>query len=279
MHPKVSILLPSIRPQNLSLYFEALKKACEYNEFQLVIVSPYINYPENVLKDSRVTFLHSYANPNVCLAQAASLAKSDFLYNNTDDGLIQENALDIAIEFFENKVGNRLRDIDIVNMQYVEDVLNLDLTPKKEPTAFHPNYWATFCNPDFNKPAINPNWRIAPHFFMRRNYFEKLGGLDMRFHYNNYSLHDLVFRAQYNGSKVYDFPFPAFFCSHLPGITGDHESVNNAQIYHDKPLWDELYDKEDSISNRVFLNLNDWKKEEKVWKERFPDTNVLPLVK
>ncbi len=273
MQPKISILLPSIRPQNLIKYFEAAKKASETNDFEIVIVSPY-KIPDELLKDPRIQYIHSYCNPNVALAQAAANARGEFLLNSTDDGLLQENVLDIAYDIFINK----FRDIDILNLQYLEDVLDFDtLELKKEPIPFHPNYWLAGIYPEYQKPAINPNWRLAPHFFMKREYFEKLGGLDMRFTYNNHSLHDVLFRAQYNGSRVFDFPYPAFYVSHAPGETKDHKPVNDAQIFHDTPIFNELYSKEDAISSRVFLNINDWKNYPKVWDRRFSDIKNLPL--
>jgi glycosyltransferase involved in cell wall biosynthesis len=246
MNPKISILLPSIRSKNLKLFYNAALKGCQNYSFEIIIVSPYTDIPEELLKNPNIIYLHSYANPNICLAQAASLASGEFLYNVTDDGLIQENALDIAVDTFNQY----LRDMDILNLVYIENTLDFEtLELIKEPVPFSPYYWVAGTYPEYHKKAINPNWKLAPHFFMKRAYFEELGGLDLRYEYNNHSLHDILFRAQFNGSKVFNLPTTAFLCAHAPETTKDHAPVHFAQG-NDTLLFNELYTKEDAVSSR-----------------------------
>lgn len=272
MNPKVSIIIPSIRPKNLVKVYNSLLKACKKNDFELIIPSPYIIH-EELLKSGQVTFIHTYANPNVCFMQGAALARGEYIYNTTDDGLVQEDVLDIAIDFFEKE----LKPIDVLNLTYIEGVLDFEtLELITVPKPFHSNYWVAGACPEFQLPTINPHWRLAMHFFMKRDYFEKLGGFEMSFEYSNHSLHDLAFRAQYNGSKVCDLPITAFLCSHAPGEMKDHKPVNDSQLYHDAPLFNKIYTKPSAVSSRVHLDINAWKNCSKIWERRF-NKNNLPL--
>lgn len=265
MKPVISIIVPSIRPKYWNIIYPAFQKAAKENSFEIIVPSPYL-LPSKILKKSNVIFIHSYANPTICFMQAAALARGEFIYNVTDDGIIEPNVLDYAVKGFRDG----LTDKDIVNMPYIEGVLSVnDLSLIKEPEPFHPSYWAPYTYPQYRKKAINPKWRMAPHFFMKREYFNKLGGFDCQYEYSNYSLHDLVFRAQYDGGKVYDLPIPAFLCSHLENTTGDHGAIHDCQTGPDTEKFDKLYSRDDAISSRVFLDLNDWKNYPSVWERRF----------
>jgi len=275
MKPKVSIILPSIRPQNLIKFYSSVLSACQKHLFEIIIPSPYL-IPDDLLKSGNVTFIHTYASPTISFMQGSSLAKGEFIYNVTDDGLLQNDVLDIVIKSFDSEY--TLTDKDIINLVYIEDVLDVNtLELKKEPKRFPEHYWIAGAYSEYNKPAINPQWNLAPHFFMRREYFEYLGGLDCGFEYLNYNLHDLVFRAQENGSTVYQTPFTCFLCSHLPNTSGDHGPIDEAHNNVDVPRFNTIYSKEDAVSSRIRLDINDWKNRPSIWDKRFSNKSNLPL--
>ena len=119
MRKDVSIVVPSIRPQNLEKFYAFAERACKKHTFELVIPSPYL-IPESLMKKGNVKFLHTYANPTLAFQMAAQLCDAEFIYNTTYDGLIQEDAIDIAVQMFHEQ----LQDKDMVNMIYDEGVLD-----------------------------------------------------------------------------------------------------------------------------------------------------------
>ena len=95
----ISVIIPSIRPQNLVKVYDALAMACQRYTFEVIIPSPYI-IPESLMVKGNVKFLHTYSNPTISFQMAALLADSEYIYNTTDDGLVQPNAIDDALTSF-----------------------------------------------------------------------------------------------------------------------------------------------------------------------------------
>ncbi len=272
MTPLISLVIPSIRPHNLDLVFDSVQKACKNHEFEIVVPSPY-SIPEKLMKSGRVKFIHTYGSPS-CSAQIGfNMAIGKYVYHSTDDGLFQEGVIDKAIDFIKT---NNLRNLDVLNMRYVEDSLNIDLSPKIEnPQPFPDSYWKTRTYPDFYLQGINPNWDLCPHFFMERAFLNWLGGLDTNFEYINWNLHDFSFRVQAVGGKIFQSPFTAFLCSHLSGETGDHFAPHQAND-SDKAKFREIYSKPDAVNSRIQLPLDNWKSQPQIWARRF-DENTLKL--
>lgn len=267
---KLSIVLPSIRPQNLIRWFNAAQGACKNYDYEVLIVSPYIP-PNEILTRPDVVFIHSYSSPTVSFMQGSSLARGEFILNFTDDCLFIPNSLDNAISTFESNY----QDKDVLNLNYIESVLDpISLEIIKEPTPFPAQYWIAGTYMEYRKSSINPNWQLAPHFLMKRAYFEELGGLDCNFEYLNYNLHDLIFRAQANGSRVYQSTSPCSLCSHLPDNSGDHAPINEAHNNGDVPKFNALYSQPDAVTSRIFLKLDHYKNFAKIWERRFDKNNL-----
>ena len=277
MNKDISILVPSIRPKNLIKFFSFAQKACQRYSFELVIPSPYL-IPDEILSLPNVKFIHTHANPTLAFQMAARLCDSEFLYNTTDDGLIQENAIDNALDFFKSK----LTDNDLINMRYIEGNLDVDsLEPLNEyfnphSKSFEKDYWFPYYHEPLRLRGISPDWKLCPHFLIKSKFFTELGGFDCEYEYSNHALHDLAFRAQCNGSKVFDSPTIAFHCSHTHGPQSDHKPVEDAQEGPDLERFNSIYGKENAAQDRVFLNYDDCKKKDRVWKRRFP-TSPLPI--
>lgn len=272
MKKDISIVVPSIRPQNLIKFYNSAEKACKSYSFEVVIPSPYL-IPEELLRKENVKFIHTYANPTISFQIAALHSNAEFIYNTTDDGLIQENVLDQAIKTFGS---NLLYDNDMINMTYVEDVLDpvtLELKVGKEVRKFPAHYWLAGAYKEYDQPGINPKWWLCPHFFMKLDYFLKIGGFDCGYEYSNHALHDLAFRVQAEGGRVFQFPEIAFLCSHLEGKTGDHGPVNDAQLGPDTERFNKNYSKLLTL-DRINLNYNDWKNYPNIWIRRFDPSNL-----
>jgi len=271
----VSIVVASIRIKNLEKMYAAIQKACKKHTFELVVIGPY-KIPDVILKKENVTYIHSYLPPVAACQAAIRLCNAEFLYVTSDDGLIQEDTIDLAIQIFREK----LDDKGIINMIYDEaslDVETLELIPGK--ADFPADYWSSAGHPELQIPGIEPNWIMALQFFMKLNYFYQLGGFDCNFEVLNYNLHDLVYRAQAYGSKVINLPVYALMCSHLVGHASDHGPVHDASVGPDRIKFYTMYMQNRVAYSRTFLYYDNWKFFPNVWERRFKDLNNLPLEK
>ena len=262
----VSIILPSIRPENLEKFYKSAIESCKKYTFDIIIPSPYL-IPESLMATGNVKFIHTYAAPTVACQLATLLCNSEYLYNTTDDGLLQPNAIDIAIDKFKS-----LSDIDIINMRYRENALDattLEKLPDFTGDSFPLEYWKVAYCSEYWKPGIDRDWQVAPHFLMKLKYFYFLGGYDCIFEYLNHALHDLIFRSQSHGSKITVLETDAFLCSHLPERTGDHGPIHDAQTGPDKRNFNEIYKDANAPKNRIQLNYDNWKDYPSIWERRF----------
>ena len=113
---------------------------------------------------------------------------------------------------------------------------------------------------------------------MKLDYFKELGGWDCRYEYVNHSLHDLMFRVQADGGRLYDSQTDATTCNHFVDKTGDHAPIYDAQTFHDKPKFDAIYSVPNAAANRIKIDLNNWEQQPEVWDRRFEkdDSGNLP---
>ena len=268
----VSIVLPSIRPKNLVKFYNSVEKACKLHSFEIIIPSPYL-IPEELMIKGNVKFIHTYANPTVCFQMGAELANAEYIYNTTDDGLVQEDAIDVAFQLIEEK---KLTFRDQVNMIYREGVLDPEtLEPLESNNSYHPpEYWEAYFHPDLRLPGVKKDWKLCMHFFMNLEYFRNLGGFDCNYEYNNHPLHDLTFRVQEDGGKVYNLPQVAYLCSHLPGKSGDHGPINDAVLGPDTARFYSIYKDVDVVKHRIMLDYDDWKNQQDIWTRRFDPDNL-----
>lgn len=268
MSKDVSIMLPSIRPENLEKFYDYATKACKKYSFELIIPSPYL-IPESLMTRGNVKFVHTYANPTIAFQMASQLCDAEFIYNTTDDGLIQEDSIDIAVEMARS-INQRK---DMINMIYDEGVLDintLDLLSHNH-KHFHPLYWRAWTHGDLRLPGINQDWKLCMHFFMRTDYFRELGGFDCNYEYSNHALHDLAFRVQSDGGVIRELPKVAFYCSHGHS---DHKPVEEAQLGPDSLRFNSIYRHVDAASSRILLDYSDWKNRDPIWKRRFDSKNL-----
>ena len=267
MQKDVSIILPSIRPKNLEKFFEATKLACKKGTFEIVVVSPY-DLPDSLKKESRIKYLRSYQSPTTASQVGTMLCNAKYLYNTTDDGLIEEDAIDEALEMSETLKGQ-----DIINMIYEEGVLDPEtLEPLENHSSHHPpEYWNVGFHGLDRHNGVDSNWGMCMHFFMQLDLYNYMGGYDCTFEYSNHAIHDLMFRLQSVGSKIHCMPRTVFKCSHLPGVGGDPQPVNDAQLSHDEPYFNKLYGMTNAAKNRARVNYDNWRQEPDVWMRRFSD--------
>lgn len=263
MKKDLTIVLPSIRPQNLVKFCNSLVNSCKRNSFDLIVIGPYLP-PEELMTLNNFRFIHSYSSPTVAFQQGALLANSEFIMNTSDDGLLQEDALDLAFDFFKSG----LQDKDIINMTYKEGVLDdVTLEPLNNHASYHPpEYWNAHFHDDLRLPGINKEWKLCLQFFMKLSRFVEMGGFDCQFEFSNHALHDLAFRMQANGSVIYNSKVDGYLGSHLPSYAKDHRPVHDAQKIHDSLIFNEMYSQP---NDRGAINYDNWKSQPLIWRRRF----------
>lgn len=251
----VSLLVPAIRTNRWVGFYESALKACKNHTFEIVFIGPF-DLPSELEGKPEIKHIKDYGSPSRATSIGVEKCEGEFLYNCVDDGVFYENCIDEAILYFRNNCS----DVDIINMRYRESA-------GADRTQFPLSYWDAWPN-GLACAGVHPSWKIALHFFVKREYYILLGGLDCRFEYVNHGVHDLVFRAQARGSVVHMSPLEGLNCTHYEGTSVDHAPIHNAQLSHDEPLFHELYKHQDA-SFRDKSTLVKWQDCPEVWDRRF----------
>ena len=260
MFVDVSILCPTIRTHLLPAFYESAEKACKDNKFEIVFISPF-KKPEYFNDKDNVKWIVDYGCPSRATQIGALECEGTFIYNTVDDGLFVEGCIDAAISQFNEECSPE----DIINIRYRESE-----NASKE-VAFHESYWSIWGISNLSMLSkVDNNWKIALHFFMKREFYYTLGGVDCIFEYVNHGAHDLVFRAQNKGSYVHLSKVEGLLCTHVPERTGDHAPIHDAQLSHDEPLFNALWNGSHAREKDV-LTMDNYKKCPEVWERRFPN--------
>ena len=181
------------------------------------------------------------------------------MYHCVDDAIFLPDAIDHAVKFLREN-GNRK---DVVNMRYREGAMYSGQTL---PMGF----WSAHFHDELRLAGIPREYKISLHHFMRMDYFKELGGWDCQYEYINHPLHDLMFRVQADGGRLYDSPTDATTCNHYVNKTVDHAPIFDAQTYSDKPKFDAIYAQPGNpAASRIHIDLNNWQQTPPIWKRRF----------
>lgn len=248
----LSIILPAIRVNRWKTFLDSIDLS-KYS-YEVIFASPFD--PPNELKiRQNINFLKTYDTPSVATQKALLAAKGEYVWTTVDDGKLIPGSIDECMDF----IYNNMEEKDVLNGRYVEGA---NFSGQPLPLAF----WTAGFHQDLRLAGIQPYWKISLQPIINRQYLLDIGGLDCRFHYSNHSLHDLAFRIQRDGGRFYDSPNTLTTADHMPAESGDHKPIHDSQNLHDKPLFDELYSKE---NYRIKIPLEDYKRFEGVWKTRF----------
>ena len=253
----ISIIMPAIRTPNWNRMYQTIKKSCKIYSFELVMCGPF-PLTEELEKEENVKMIIDNGSPSRCAQIAALNASGRLLAHLVDDALFIENSLDQCINFY-NAVCDRK---DAINLRYTE-ALNF------APTHMHKDYWTAWFHGPLQHPGVPKEYKIACHHLMDLEYFKELGGYDCSYEYQNFNLHDLMFRVQKNGGTLFDSPSNVTNCDWYPNGMVDHKAIEQAYVDNDEPLFRQMYSDPDVLSKRVFIPLDNWKQTEEVWNRRF----------
>jgi len=253
----ISLTMPAIRTNNWEAFYESAKQSCSNHSFELVLVSPF-ELPNSLKSINNITHILDKGNPSRCTQIANIAAKGKLIYNCVDDGLFFNSALDWVVDEF-NHLHN---DLDVINMRYRE-------SSDRKCGEFPLTYWNTSYHSSLRLPGINPSWKLSLHFVMKRHTYLSLGGIDCNFEYSNHGIHDLMFRIQAAGGTIFNSLVEGLNCTHFPGQVADHGPINDAQLYHDEPIFNSIYSNPQAAYKRKYLDLDNWMMQPQVWERRF----------
>jgi len=253
----LSIFLPAIRTPLWDRMYDSITESCTKYSWELVLCGPFCLTEYLKTKDN-VKFVKDLGSPSRCAQLASFECDGKLLYHVVDDALFFPNSIDNAILFYNKNCCRK----DAINMRYKEgENYSGDSMPME--------YWTTQYHGPLRLPGIPKNFKISLHHMLDASYFRELGGYDCSFEYQNYNLHDFIFRLQSDGGIVYDSLDDVTTCNHFPGSSGDHGPINDAHVAHDEPLFLEMYSNSDILLTRKNIDINNWVQQSGLWKRRF----------
>lgn len=270
MNCNISVLIPGIRLPLWPEVYRSMERSFS-GSWEIVFVGPY--NPNEVLeafKDihpDNIKFIESYASPMVCRQQALCAASGDFICYAADDVLFCDNSLDEAFSLLADK-----------------DYMHLVVGKYLEGEGSQ--------HPDNRVMRDDPYWYLKYHGFLHstmirfpNNYFLintglisrklmiEVGGWDCQFEACAMGCVDLSLRLQIYGAKCTLQNKPIFYSSHLPEHDGDHGPIHDGQIYHDMPLFLEVWKRPEAL-HRTYIELENWKHYPTRWERRFGPVKI-----
>jgi glycosyltransferase involved in cell wall biosynthesis len=259
---KLSIIMPAIRKERWDKAYNSILASTTCN-FELIIVGPYP--PTDYLSDKvRVKYIKDLGTPARAHNIGALIAEGDLVCWTSDDGLFLPENLDKLIEEYESMPANLK---NVVVAKYYEGV-NYSSTNQQNDEYYKIGFSdATRLE---NAKEAN-NWYLFNFSLFKLDYFFELGGLDCQFQACPMAHADFGVRAQADGAIVKMSEHVILNCDHMPGETGDHGPIHNAQVFEDQPLFKLKYENGlDEVDLKI--DINNWKNSDSPWEKRYQAT-------
>ena len=284
---KLSVFLPTIRTHLLPEFCDFLRRSYS-GDLEVVLAGPFAPFQVDSARYNNAVsnksfydttynlhwkWIQSYQSPT-CAAQEAALAcTGDLILHSVDDTLYLPGALDelvsdyVAYQDSHDIQGGK--DV-IFNAPYCDSPEGYQFLKKEkfaDPNRWsHPsNYW-TAANAGYGGiPNIDPNCMTTCHFLMWKETFSQVGGFDCQFEYCNHSCHDLLYRLYLNGAYGVSLDETVSLADWIPDRQGDHGPINDAQLFHDHPLFIKKW----STLPELKIDPLNYKQQEEVWERRF----------
>src|SRR3990167_5546353 len=200
----ISIFCPAIRTPNWDAMYDSICLSCKKYSFELILCGPFPLTDYLKTKDN-VKMIHDLGSPSRCAQLCLFEINGKLCFHVVDDAIFLENAIDEAINYYESLAIKNKHNI--INMKYREG-------KNYSGNSMRENYWMAWGHDSLRLPGIPQNYKISLHHLMDSSYFKELGGYDCSFVYQNFNLHDLMFRAQFNGAIISDSLTDVTTCDH-----------------------------------------------------------------
>lgn len=249
----ITVLCPGIRTENWQKLYNSIDQSFTIGTWEIIFISPYL-LPD-VLELDNVKIIKSMASPIVCQQMGLVEAKGDYITWAADDGVFVPGALDIA----HNLSGKK--DNTIVMGKYIEGGNDGAMCMAGD------DYYILNKHDGSLLPHHNNTWMLNVGLVPRQMLLG-IGGWDCRFEVCPMAYNDLAVRLQNDGVEFIIQNEIMYTCDHMPGETGDHKPIHNAQIKHDQPLFRSIYCRKDSVERKA-IPFNNYKDQPERWIRRF----------
>lgn len=244
---KLSLIVPSIRTQNLPKLHESINKSYS-GKWEFIVIGPYV--PEFIPKN--MIFIQSKANPTVCQQLGLLQANGDYVCFGWDDGWFMPDAIDKMFEQLEPNTA--------ISGKYIEG----DIAPEYMKSK---KYYIINTHTSASSPYLDDTFMLLNTGIIPRNKLLDIGGFDCRFQTTAISAVDMAIRIQLFGTKIILSEDIILKCSWLPGEEGDHKPINDS-MEDDFSLLHKKY-RQPIFHKRIIIPIDNWKNEPQIWEKRF----------
>jgi hypothetical protein len=248
----LSIVFPGYRHENWERLFLSIRDSMGSTAFEVIAVGPPM--PEAIAERmsiySEFQAIVDYGTPTRCAQIALLEAKGEIFTWVSDDGVYMGLELNKSYELLKSKSTK-----DGVCIRYHEGGNNVN-----------DSYWVATTHNDLRMSGVKSSFIITPLGMYYTEYVKSIGGWDCNFEHLNMSNHDLAFRIQNDGGKIFLSPSFTFTCE-WSGGRPDHKPIHDSHFENDAPLLESLYSIEGNRS--VNLELDNWKNSPATWSRRF----------
>jgi hypothetical protein len=255
MKYKLSVLVPGIRTHNWKRLYDSIKSSTK-ESFEMIFVGPY-ELPTELQGKENIKFIQDYGTPIRCQQIALTESEGEWITWAADDGYYVENALDDSFSIIENNNDYKT----VVFGKYFEGEGNEEIQDdiQYHKLNFHPATRTVYIPMEY----MSLNCGVVS-----RQLLIEIGGWDCSFEVCPMSYADFAIRSQNYGANFIIQDNVMFKCGHMPGTSGDHAPIHYAQITHDEPLFQQMYNSPECLS-RVKIEIDNWKSCPDKWTRRF----------
>ena len=260
MNPKLSVIIPSIRPGNLKRLYESVESSFS-GEFEFIVISPY-PLPKFLKEKNNVKFIEDFGNPVRAQQIGIINATGDYiLWGGADDGYFLGKSVDTAVN-------------SLIGKDYKTLVIGKYYEGSDNPFMNSIRYYYINTHNGSRSRFIDNDCLMFMVGVIPRRLLLEIGGLDSQFEVLPMAFNDISVRLKnYRCNFIFQEEI-MFRCSHMPGHLGDHGPINDAQTINDEPLFRFIYSSRDSMKRDV-IDINNWKNVPERWERRFgKDENI-----
>jgi len=253
MKYELSVLCPGIRAVNWKKLYDSVGKSFS-GTWEIIFVGPY-PLPDELKDQENIQYLEDWGTPIRCQQRGLIEARGGYISWAADDGEYLPGAIDIGFSKLDGEKS-------LIMGKYYEGNNDGDMPMQGDDYYVLSKHDATKCI------------YVPKHYYMLNvgivptQLLKDVGGWDCRFEVCPMAYNDLAVRLQNYGVKFIIQQEMMFKCSHLPGHAGDHGPIHDGQIYHDQPLFRNIYDRPKG-NGRTTIALNNWEDVPKKWWRRF----------
>lgn len=235
----LSISITGLRINRWKRLIESTIGALGNYSYEIILTGPYEPSKE-VLDIPNVKFVKHDGSPSETVQFTSTIADARFFTLLADDADCYPNTIAESLDLLLSKNPDK----DLIAIRHIQTNNYNGITEGFSQRS--PEWWLAYTHPILRQKHVDSSWLITCNPLMSLEYYKYLGGIDTRFYHVNYNIHDLSFRAQKNGSKVYISP----------------NIVMNTPTHNDRPNTDKLVI--NTINNDEPLFVSTWSNERSI---------------